>query len=476
MGKLNLRRLLKILPKPAKGGLAAVWLILKGGSNHASPSSPAPVYAETSPETVITKLPNGVTIASEAIPGPTVSVGVFIDSGSKYETPNSQGMSHLLERMAFKSTANRSHLRVTREIETIGANATASATREQMSYTADILKTHLPEAVEILADVVLNTNYKNHEVKHELRKMFTQLKGVTSNPNAMLLEVMHKAGYKGALGNPLFWDPTTNSLSGNIASQFVARNYSAPRIVVAAAGCEHKELLAVAEPLFGHLPPVEPTPAPESVYTGGEYRQAMGGAAHVALGFELEGGWRNIPSATAMTVLVTLLGGGGSFSPGGPGKGMYSRLYTRVLNRYHWVQNCTAFHSVQNDTGLVGISAVTEGAYAGDLVEVMVTELKAVAAKGAISDVELARAKKATISSVLIALENKAIVAEDIGRQILTYDKRMPTDDFVAAVEKVTAADLAALAAKLLKTPVTVAALGDVSKVPEYSTIAKAFQ
>jgi len=437
----------------------------------------APVYPDTPPETVITKLLNGVTIASEATPGPTVSVGVFIDSGSKYETPNSQGMSHLLERMAFKSTANRSHLRVTREIEAIGANTTASATREQMSYSADVLKTHLPEAVEILADVVLNTNYKNHEVKHELRKMFTQMKGVTSNPNAMLLEVMHKAGYKGALGNPLFWDPTTNSLSGNIASQFVARNYTASRIVVAAAGCDHKELLAIAEPLFGHLPSVPSTPAPDSVYSGGEYRQAMPGrAAHVALGFELEGGWRDIPSATAMTVLVTLLGGGGSFSPGGPGKGMYSRLYTRVLNRYHWIQNCTAFHSVQNDTGLVGISAVTEGGLADQLVEIMVTELKAVAAKGAISEVELARAKKATISSVLMNLENKSIVAEDIGRQILTYNKRQPTEEFVAAVEKLTAADLAALASKLLKTPVTVAALGDVSKVPEYNVIAKSFQ
>ena len=112
-------------------------------------------------------------------------------------------------------------------------------------------------------------------------------------------------------------------------------------------------------------------------------------------------------ASTAMTVLNTLLGGGGSFSAGGPGKGMYSRLYTRVLNKHTWAQNCTAFHSVFDDTGIIGISGVADAANAGDMVNVMAAEMQAVAA-GGVDAKELERAKAATISSILMNLESKA--------------------------------------------------------------------
>jgi len=99
-----------------------------------------------------------------------VTVGVYVDCGSKYEAPGYQGASHLLERMAFKGTANRSHLRITREAEAIGAHLQVSGAREQMSYTADVLKGHFPEAVELLADVVVNPKFKAHELVTEVRR------------------------------------------------------------------------------------------------------------------------------------------------------------------------------------------------------------------------------------------------------------------------------------------------------------------
>ena len=117
---------------------------------------------------------------------------------------------------------------------------------------------------------------------------------------------------------------------------------------------------------------------------------------------------------------------------------MYSRLYTRVLNRYSWAQNCTAFHSIFNDTGIVGISAMANAAHTGDMVKVMASELQAVAASGAVTPQELERAKNATVSSILMNLESKAVVAEDIGRQILTYGYRKSAADFIAEVRAVT--------------------------------------
>lgn len=99
---------------------------------------------------------------------PTASIGLYVDSGSIYETPVSFGASHLLERMAFKTTRNRSHLRVVREVEAIGGHVQASASREQMSYTFDALKAHVPEMVELLVDTVRNPAFLDWEVNEQV--------------------------------------------------------------------------------------------------------------------------------------------------------------------------------------------------------------------------------------------------------------------------------------------------------------------
>jgi predicted Zn-dependent peptidase len=96
----------------------------------------------------------------------------------------------------------------------------------------------------------------------------------------------------------------------------------------------------------------------------------------VALGFEMKGGWKDLKNTTALSVLVTMLGGGGSFSAGGPGKGMYSRLYQRVLNRHAWISNCQAFQNGYNDTGLVGVLATCPGHQAKQMVDIIVAELQ----------------------------------------------------------------------------------------------------
>lgn len=99
---------------------------------------------------------------------PAASIGLYVDCGSIYETPVSLGASHLLERMAFKSTRNRSHLRIVREVEAIGGNVQASASREQMGYTYDALKTYVPEMVELLVDCVRNPVFLDWEVNEQV--------------------------------------------------------------------------------------------------------------------------------------------------------------------------------------------------------------------------------------------------------------------------------------------------------------------
>eukprot|EP00897_Mesotaenium_endlicherianum_P009431 jgi/Mesen1/8516/ME000480S07866 len=424
----------------------------------------------------VSTLSNGMKIASEATPGPTATVGIYVDSGSVYESGRYSGCSHILERMAFKSTANRTHFRLVREIEAIGANVSAGASREQMAYTADAIKTYLPELVELLADSVRNPVFRDQEVKEQLGKVKAEIAEMGNHPQSLLLEALHTAGYDGALGRPLLCPESQLSrIDGQLLYEYVAENYTAPRMVLAAAGVEHEELKAIAEPLFGDLPSSPQPGNPLSKYVGGEWRAAADSpVTHVAMGFEFSGGWRNEKDSVAAIVLQTLLGGGGSFSAGGPGKGMYSRLYLQVLNEFGKVQSCTAFNSIYNNSGIIGIYAVAESDFTSQLVDIMTNQILSIAG-GGVEEEELERAKRATISSVLMNLESRMVVAEDIGRQILTYGHRKAPKEFISAVEAVTVKDVTNLVKKLAGTPLTLAAYGDVVHVPRYDKIAARF-
>ncbi|XP_059596079.1 mitochondrial-processing peptidase subunit alpha-like [Vitis vinifera] len=118
------------------------------------------------------------------------------------------------------------------------------------------------------------------------------------------------------------------------------------------------------------------------------------------------------------------MGGGGSFSTGGPGKGMHSRLYLRVLNEYQQLQSFSAFNNIFNNTRIFGIYASTGSDFVAKAIDIAVGELLSIVSPGQVDQVQLTRAKEATKSAVLMNLESRMIASEDIGRQILTYGER----------------------------------------------------
>ncbi|KAK4741472.1 hypothetical protein SAY87_025060 [Trapa incisa] len=428
-------------------------------------------------KTKITTLPNGIKMASETSVNPVASIGIYVDCGSIYETPISLGATHLLERMAFKTTRNRSHLRVVREVEAIGGNVQASASREQMGYTFDALKTYVPQMVELLIDSVRNPVFLDWEVNEQLMKVKSEIAEVTNNPHGLLLEAIHSVAYAGALANPLLASESAISrLNGTILEEFVAENYTAPRMVLAASGVEHEELISIAEPLLSDLPSVPCPEKPKSVYTGGDYRcQGESGRTHFALAFELPGGWHKEKDSMTLTVLQMLMGGGGSFSAGGPGKGMYTRLYLRVLNEYPQVQSFSAFSNIYNNTALFGIQATTGSDFAPQAIDIAARELIAVATPGEVDQVQLDRAKQAARSAILVNLESRIIAVEDTASQILTYGERKPVEHFLKAIDEVTPKDITSMVQKLLSSPLTMASYGDVSYVPSYDSVSSKF-
>ncbi|KAH9714030.1 mitochondrial processing peptidase [Citrus sinensis] len=425
----------------------------------------------------VTTLENGIRIASETSVSPAASIGLYLDCGSVYETPSSCGASNLLEKMAFKSTKNRSHLRIVREVEAIGGSILASASREQMGYSFDALKTYVPEMVELLVDCVRNPVFLDWEVNEELRKLKSELGELHNNPQGLLLEAIHSTGYAGALGNPLLApESALNRLDGTILEEFVAENFTAPRMVLAASGVDLNELLPIAEPLLSDLPRLPPATEPKSVYIGGDYRQqADSPETHIALAFEVPGGWLKDKEAIILTVLQVLMGGGGSFSAGGPGKGMHTRLYLRVLNEYQQIQSFSAFNSIFNNTGLFGIYACTGSDFVSKAVDLVVRELILIATPKQVTQVQLNRAKEATKSAVLMNLESRVIVSEDIGRQILTYGERKSVDQFLSVLEHITLDDITNIAQKIISSPLTMASYGDVINVPGYESVSSKF-
>ncbi|GAB2287169.1 hypothetical protein Dimus_021553 [Dionaea muscipula] len=437
---------------------------------------PLPDYVEPG-KTKITTLSNGVKVVSEQSASPAASIGLYVECGSIYETPVSFGASHLLERMAFKTTKNRSHLRLVREVESIGGSVTASASRDQMAYTIDALKSYVPQMVELLVDSVRNPAFLDWELHEQLVKVKEDIHEASKNPQGLLLEAIHTAGYDGALGNPLLApDSALDRLNSTTLEEFVHKNYTAPRIVLAASGVENEELVSLAEPLLSDLPSVPRPEEPKSVYVGGDYRcQAGSGVTHFALAFEAPGGWLKDKEAVTLTVLQMLMGGGGSFSAGGPGKGMYSRLYLRVLNEHPEIQSFSAFNSIYNNTGIFGIQATTGSDFVSEAIDIAAKELIAVATPREVNQVQLNRAKASTKSAILMNMESRMVRSEDIGRQLLTYGERKPEEHFLKIIDEITLKDITSIAEKLLSSPLTLASYGDVLYVPSYDEVRRKF-
>ncbi|KAG9462123.1 hypothetical protein GDO78_014866, partial [Eleutherodactylus coqui] len=168
-------------------------------------------------------------------------------------------------------------------------------------------------------------------------------------------------------------------------------------------------------------------------------------------------------------VLNMMMGGGGSFSAGGPGKGMFTRLYLNVLNRHHWMYNATSYHHSYEDTGLLCIHASADPRQVREMVEIITRKFTLMA--GSVGEVELDRAKTQLKSMLMMNLESRPVIFEDVGRQVLATGKRKLPHELCSLISKVQASDIRRVATKMLRSKPAVAALGDLSELPDYDQI-----
>lgn len=271
-------------------------------------------------------------------------------------------------------------------------------------------------------------------------------------------------------------------LNANVVRSFIQDHilHNPKELVVAGAGIGHEELVDMAQYHFGHLSqhsiPENERTIP-SVYRGGEARRkhsSVDGFTRVALAYEL-GGWHS-DDLVPTCVLQTLLGGGNSFSAGGPGKGMYSRLYRQVLNRYFWAESAEAFTAFHAESGLFGISSSSVPQKSHDATRVVAEHFGMLAAD-LVSDEELERARNMLKNNVLTQLESRLVLFEDMGRQVLTYGHREDTHTMCRKIDAVTKEDLRELVRRAMQQPPTLAAVGDdLSHVPSHGIVCAWFE
>merc|ERR1712141_749270 len=263
-------------------------------------------------------------------------------------------------------------------------------------------------------------------------------------------------------------------------------------MVVAGVGVEHEELVDITKKYFVEMEPVwtksekaTSNCVDKSVaqYTGGIITtekdlssaslglaegQMFPELAHLVIG--LEGVSHQDDDFIPYCVLNMLMGGGGSFSAGGPGKGMYTRLYTNVLNRYHWMYSATAFNHAYMDSGIFCINSSAHPSQLAALAQVIVHEL-AILASGEIDDTEFNRAKTQLKSMLLMNLESRPVIFEDIARQVLSQGHREDPETYIQKINQVTVKDIQRIAGKMLMSKPAVAAIGNLDDLPEFHDI-----
>ncbi|OJT14395.1 Mitochondrial-processing peptidase subunit alpha [Trametes pubescens] len=456
------------------------------------------------PPVRITTLPNGLRVATESTPGHFSSVGLYVDAGSRYESPSTSGVSHFLDRMAFKTTTSRSEEQMAADIDALGGQILCSSARESIMYQSSHFHQGTPLALSLISDTVLEPAFLPDELEAQREAARYEIREVSSKPEMILPEILHDVAYDGkTLGNPLLCpEDQIDRIDRPALKGFMKEWYTPDRMVIAGAGMQHEELVELADKHFASLKGSKPAHTrsstgaqqvppnllhssqqssptllkslsrsassyltPESAlgqpplnqgstYTGG-HRFIHDSATefnHVYLAFEGVG--IHDDDVYAVATMQVLLGGGGSFSAGGPGKGMYSRLYTHILNHFPQIDHCASFHHIYTDSSLFGLFASfvpSSGRQANAPAHIfphLVHQLSLLLYSN-LPQAELSRAKNQLKSSLMMALESRAVEVEDLGRQVLVHGRKIPVSEMCEKIDAVDDAALRRVAARL---------------------------
>jgi len=406
--------------------------------------------------TLVSTLPNQLRVASESTGGETATVGMWIDTGSRYESDANNGVAHFLEHMAFKGTAKRSQLQLETEIENMGGHLNAYTSREQTVYYAKVLKKDVPKAVEVLSDILTNSTFSQAAVERERDVILREMEEVEGITEEVVFDMLHEAAYVGTPLSRTILGPVKNiqSISVEDIKNYITTHYTAPRMVFAGSGAvEHDMLVDLVGEHFGSVP----TEAPPgyvfqdspSLFTGADVRDYNDdmATAHMALSFEgLK--WTD-PDVFSLMLCQSLLGTYDSKRAGG--EFTSSKLASDLAKLDSGVKLMQPFCTCYTDTGLFGVyfeMDMSKKENVDDTITTIQEEL--VALTTGVADEDLAAAKAGLKFNMMMQMDGTSPNAEDIGRQMLAYGRRMSLAETFARIDAIEPGDVAGVAEKVI--------------------------
>lgn len=405
-----------------------------------------------------TRLPNGLTILSENMPGlRSVTLGIWVRRGSRHESAPLNGICHFIEHALFKGSRTRSAHDLAIESDRLGGHLDAFTSHEMTGFSMKVVDTALPTAFELIADMIANPRFDEGDLKREQNVIIEEMKMIEDTPDELLGELFNAAYFPDqSLGRPIEGTvETVSKFDREKTSAFHARNYAPANLVIAAAGnIRHEALVDLAFKFFGNrngqasndLNISQPAPAaPILIERKSELEQA-----HLILAAP----WPSAKSEDryVATMLGTVIGGGTS-----------SRLWQSIREERGLAYAIGAGGNTFSDIGIFTIYAGASPVHIDQVLDLSLKEMRRVVREPVTAE-ELSLAKEQAISSVLLSLESSSARAGALARQEIVHGRRISPDEIILRIEAVTREDTLRLAQENFATPrLALGALGNLN-------------
>jgi predicted Zn-dependent peptidase len=379
-----------------------------------------------------TILDNGLTIVTEQLPHVrSVSLGIWLRSGSRRETREQNGIAHFIEHMLFKGTRRRSAEEIARAVDSIGGNLDAFTAKECTSFSIKVLDEQLKFAIDLVSDLVLNPRLDPRAISKERGVVLEEIKMVEDTPDDLVHELFVQNFWK---NHPLGWpilgtEKTIARIERAQLEKYFRECYVPKNMIVAAAGClDHSRLVSWVEKKFGrldHSPAPPSSPAPRSFALIITRNKRSLEQVHLCLGVPCYP--ITHPKRHASYVLNTILGGG-----------MSSRLFQNIRERRGLAYTVFSNLDPYSDTGCLSIYAATAPKSTKQTIALILQEFKKIKSKP-VSKEELRRAKEHLKGGLVLGLESTGSRMANLARQELYFRAFTSINTMMRSIDRVSA-------------------------------------
>ncbi len=402
-------------------------------------------------------LPNGLTLITEEMKHiRSISIGIWVKTGSRDEDLQWNGISHFVEHMVFKGTQHRSAEEIARQVDSIGGNIDAFTAKECVSFSMKVLDEHLPVALDVLSDLVLNPVFDVQDIARERGVILEEIKMDEDNPDYLVHEIFTQNFWKDhPLGRPILGTRDTVKRFERVpVFDFYSQRFTPGNVIITAAGnLSHQRFVELVTKRFENMKPMTngfhssaPKIVPKIILRNKkslEQVQICVGVPSYPITHE---------KRHSSYILNTLLGGG-----------MSSRLFQNIRERQGLAYAIYSDLNPYRDTGCLSIYAGTSRESAIKVVECIVSEFRNLKAESVPAD-ELRRSKDQLKGSLMLSLESSTARMSNLARQEMYFDHFYGLDELIEKIEGVTAEELQELANQFFRTEnIAVTILGNLN-------------